>query len=483
MRTERGMRTTVANVNRIVVKAGILLMFLPCPSSWAQANSGDHLWNFRQNADDRFHSNEAWVRPWRYNHDDGWGRWVGGYSYELQWGPVSTIGNADGSFTISRSRDHQFHAWTYVYVANAKTITYNGGGDCVPRVFLNYAFDSPMEFPTPLNLVSGWSRIDVTGYNQNSGYTFSCAGLANLVDIMNTSEFSVKNPPVANAGGSYGTDEGSAVPFNGSASYDPDGDALEFRWEFDGDGVWDTGWSSDPTASHTYGDNWTGIARLDVRDSDSNDVDTADVTVNNVAPTASIDSVSQPTPQFILPNHALTFTGSFIDPGWLDTHTCTWDFDDGTTTAGTLTEEHDPPDATGATSAQHAYASPRTYAVTMIITDDDGGVSTSAPWSVTVVSGADLIQALGDYIQGLPDSAFDKQPAKRKDWFQKKLDAVTQAIAGGDYSRAIRELQRIRSKADGSIDGNPKDDRIVDPVAQQHICAMIDDLIAYLQSL
>ena len=55
-------------------------------------------------------------------HEDGWGRWFGGYSYEIAWGDTSTIGGADGSFTVSRDRDYQFHAWAYVYVKIAKTI-------------------------------------------------------------------------------------------------------------------------------------------------------------------------------------------------------------------------------------------------------------------------------------------------------------------------------------------------------------------------
>ncbi len=46
---------------------------------------GDNLWNIRVNLDNRFHSNESWLRPWRKDYDDGWGRWVAGYSYELRW--------------------------------------------------------------------------------------------------------------------------------------------------------------------------------------------------------------------------------------------------------------------------------------------------------------------------------------------------------------------------------------------------------------
>ena len=54
-----------------------------------------------------------------------------------------------------------------------------------------------MEFPASLTLADGWNRIDMTGYNQNSGYTFTCGGLAALVDIMS----STLPPPNTPAGG------------------------------------------------------------------------------------------------------------------------------------------------------------------------------------------------------------------------------------------------------------------------------------------
>ena len=95
------------------------------------------------------------------------------------------------------------------------------------------------------------------------------------------------------------------------------------------------------------------------------------MTVGNVAPTASIDSVSQPNPAMILPNQTLTLVGSFSDPGWLDTHSCTWVFGDGVSEPGTVVEEHVAPDATGTSTIQHTYSNPGTYSVTLIVTDDD----------------------------------------------------------------------------------------------------------------
>ena len=97
--------------------------------------------------------------------------------------------------------------------------------------------------------------------------------------------------PTASPGGPYSGDEGSPITFDAGSSTDPDGDALTYRWDFDGDGAWDTASSSDPTATHTFGDDWSGSATVEVSDGDLTDVATAAVTVANVAPTIAFTSI------------------------------------------------------------------------------------------------------------------------------------------------------------------------------------------------
>ena len=168
--------------------------------------------------------------------------------------------------------------------------------------------------------------------------------------------------PIADANGPYTENEGTAVVFNASGSSDPDGEALEYRWDFDGDDTWDTDWSTSPTAEYTWGDDYSGTVKLEVRDEiGKTDITTTDVTINNVAPTATFDNLVQPNPQFILPHQELTFTGNFTDPGWEDTHTATWDFGDTTVIAGDVTEENEEPDSTGTITGFHSYAAPGTY--------------------------------------------------------------------------------------------------------------------------
>ena len=110
--------------------------------------------------------------------------------------------------------------------------------------------------------------------------------------------YHVNEPPVANAGGFYYIQEGNTLTLDASASYDPEGDPIQFRWDLDLDGVWDTLWSPDPTVDMTLGDDASGMVKLEVTDGEDNSVAFAYYLFENVAPTLnSLDyvvSASQP---------------------------------------------------------------------------------------------------------------------------------------------------------------------------------------------
>jgi len=62
---------------------------------------------------------------------------------------------------------------------------------------------------------------------------------------------------------------GASFTFDGTDSYD-DNDALaslQFRWDFDGDGSWNTSWSSSATANYTYSEEGSYTVIMEVKDS------------------------------------------------------------------------------------------------------------------------------------------------------------------------------------------------------------------------
>ncbi len=121
--------------------------------------------------------------------------------------------------------------------------------------------------------------------------------------------------------------------------------------------------------------------------------------------------------------------------------------------------------------------------MTVFIEDDDCGL-VSVTIEVTVVTVKVALFTINQFIQDLPENAFMNNPTQRKNTFNNKFLAIAHMLYNQAYRGAIEDLQHnIRGKADGQIDGTPENDWIIDPVAQQEICHMIDDLIAYLEFL
>lgn len=178
-------------------------------------------------------------------------------------------------------------------------------------------------------------------------------------------------PPTADAGGPYTADEGAPLAFDGTASSDPDGDALTYAWDFgDGDGA--TG----GTPSHAYADDGTYSVGLVVTDPSSAAASTTTAaTILNVAPVVAAGAMSEE-----LTGDPSTGTGSFADPG-ADTWTATVDYGDG----GGFEPLALAPD--GSFSLGHAYADDGLYTVTVRVSDDDGGVG-EATTTATILNRA-----------------------------------------------------------------------------------------------
>ncbi len=174
--------------------------------------------------------------------------------------------------------------------------------------------------------------------------------------------------PTASLANTVGT-EGIAITFDATASTDPDGDTLEYRWDFNGDGTWDTAWSTSPTAAHTWNDDYTGTVYLEVFDGRLRDIDTATVTVNNAAPVLTIndDSIDE--------NGIAIISGSISDLSPEDTFVLSINWGEG------ATESHNFGPGTTTFSLTHQYIDDNptgtpsdSYIVNVFVSDDDGGI-------------------------------------------------------------------------------------------------------------
>lgn len=99
-------------------------------------------------------------------------------------------------------------------------------------------------------------------------------------------------PPVADPNGPYFTNEGEQIILDGTGSYDPNGAVVRYDWDLDGDGTFET-LDAGPAPTYTWGDDYMGNVGLRVQDNEglwSSPAYTA-VTVNNVAPSASVDHI------------------------------------------------------------------------------------------------------------------------------------------------------------------------------------------------
>jgi PKD repeat protein len=202
-------------------------------------------------------------------------------------------------------------------------------------------------------------KATVDQIESQTGYDF----LSALPDRIELLVESGDRPPVAAIGVSTTGVEGSPVSFDGSASSDPDGDALTYAWDF-GDGS--TGTGAKPT--HTYADNGSYTATLTVKDPvGADDSQVRTITVSNVAPVVKTLSAT-PT---VLSGETVFALSTFSDAGVNDSPwSYVFDWGAGSTSTGSTGDQ------SSSVGSSRSFLAAGTYTVGFAVTDKD--LATSA---------------------------------------------------------------------------------------------------------
>ncbi|HDO19797.1 MAG TPA: PKD domain-containing protein, partial [Thermoplasmatales archaeon] len=187
--------------------------------------------------------------------------------------------------------------------------------------------------------------------------------------------------PVADAGGPYYGMVNQTVYFDGSGSYDTDGNIVSYIWDF-GDGSFSTG----KKVQHIYSQAGNYTVTLTVRDDDGGeDIDTTTACISDVKennpPVAVID-----VPSYAMVGEKITFdaSNSYDSDGTIVSYV--WSFGDGNNAVGSTVE--------------HSYSSPGTYTITLTVNDDLGGTGTSTATITIFSQSEELIANAGGPYEG-----------------------------------------------------------------------------------
>ncbi|UCD14431.1 MAG: right-handed parallel beta-helix repeat-containing protein [Thermoplasmatales archaeon] len=164
--------------------------------------------------------------------------------------------------------------------------------------------------------------------------------------------------PVADPGGPYTSMIDKEISFDGSDSYDPDGNLDFYRWNF-GDGSSEI---LDIYPKHIYSKPGTYTATLTVVDNDGRtSTETTTVTISTSSNAPPVPVLNSPNSSNINELITVGAFGSYDPDGTITNYT--WNFGDGSVGYGV--------------SAGHTYSTAGTYSVMLTVTDDDGDKGTT----------------------------------------------------------------------------------------------------------
>lgn len=284
-------------------------------------------------------------------------------------------------------------------------------------------FDNHGQRQRSINL--GFPIYGLGGFAQDGGHHVSLLA-SQMIEDLDFGNISINQSPIADAGGPYTVNEGGTAILDGTGSWDPDDDALIYTWDLDGDGIFgETGSAAlhgnEVGANPTYvavgldGPSSSQVALRVIDPLSAEDAATTMVNIQNVAPRVTAVTLNTPS---IQENGTVTLTGTFDDPGILDTHDVVIDWGDGSPTTTVRLSEKE-----RGFTASHQYLDDAPsnspfddYSVTVQVTDDDGDRGTGET-TITVVNAIPTIESLSG-------TATFTQPASES-------DAVT---ISGDFS-------------------------------------------------
>ncbi len=315
-----------------------------------------------------------------------------------------TYADGDASYTISATATDE--DGTYSAASSVAVTVHN----VAPTLAISGAADVDEGSPYTLNLSSSdpgddtiaqwtinWGDTTevVSGNPASASHTYADGDASYTISATATDEdgtysaassvaVTVNNvAPTLAISGAADVDEGSPYTLNLSSS-DPGDDTIA-QWTINWGDTTEVVSGNPASASHTYADgdaSYTISATATDEDGTYSAASSVAVTVNNVAPT--IDSLT--ITAAVDANQPATLTGTYSDPGTLDTHQVDIDWNGDGTFDETVSVSG------GSFTVNHTYATAGTLNVKARVRDNDGGTSTVATAQVTVLGvGATLV--------------------------------------------------------------------------------------------
>ncbi|GLY50117.1 choice-of-anchor P family protein [Lentzea sp. NBRC 102530] len=191
-------------------------------------------------------------------------------------------------------------------------------------------------------------------------------------DVTECVTVKINAPPVVKTGGPYAGQEGTDVGLAGTVT-DPDGPSLTTIWTATPQSGVDAGatcaFGNAAAQTTTVKCTDDGVWELKLTANDGVNtavVATTTLTLTNVAPQTSLNADKT----LLTRGTTVNFTAPFTDIGANDTHTCTFDFDDGSPIVnGTVSQ--------GTCKGSRTFTALGAHTVLVKVTDDDGGAATA----------------------------------------------------------------------------------------------------------